>query len=220
MKRVLSTILLAAVLTPAVAQKHKAIIETQYGKIVLKLYDDTPIHTKNFVKIAKSGQYDGLLFHRIIPQFMVQGGDPNSKNADANTPVGMGSIGDRLKAEINPKYYHKRGALAAARDNNPDKSSSGSQFYIVVGKKFGENELEQISKRTSHTFTPEQKEVYKNEGGSPHLDGNYTVFGEMISGYEVLDALASVPRNPGDRPKENQKMESVKIKKKFLFWYW
>lgn len=220
MKKIISTALLLAALTPAFAQKHKAIITTKYGKMVLKLYDDTPIHTNNFVKLAKSGQYDGLLFHRIIPEFMIQGGDPNSKNAAPNTPLGMGSIGDRLKAEINPKYYHKRGALAAARDNNPDKSSSGSQFYIVVGKKYTENELEQISKRTNQNYTAEQKEVYKKDGGSPHLDGNYTVYGEMISGFEVLDALASVPRNPGDRPKEDQKMDSVKIKKKFLFWYW
>src|SRR5690606_39266199 len=126
---------------------------------------------------ASEGFYDSTLFHRIIPQFMIQGGDPQSKNAPAGTPLGNGDIGYRIDAEINDVNFHRYGAVAAARDNNPDKSSSGCQFYIVVGKKYTDAELDQLNPRGERAFTPEQREVYKTEGGTPFLDGFYTVFG-------------------------------------------
>lgn len=218
MKRIFLSLTLMLTLTlMAVAQKYRAIITTQYGKIELMLYNNTPKHRDNFVKLAKKHFYDGTLFHRVIPEFMIQGGDPDSKTAKPGQMLGNGDAGYTIPAEFRSEYYHKRGALAAARDNNPQKASSGCQFYIVVGKKFTDAELDQIEKRNGMKYTPEQREVYKTIGGTPHLDDNYTVYGEVTRGMDIVDKIVSAPRDANDRPKEDQKMLKVRVKKKFLF---
>lgn len=173
---------------------------TDLGVIRLKLYNETPKHRDNFIKLVKEGFYDSLLFHRVINGFMIQGGDPDSKNAPAGKQLGMGDVGYKIPAEIIDTLYHKRGALAAARDNNPDKASSGCQFYIVHGRKFNDNELASVESRSGVKLTPAAKEIYKNTGGSPWLDGAYTIFGEVISGMDIVDQIAATPVAPGDRP--------------------
>ena len=187
MKKLLLTLLSLCLLTAAWAGKKKTnpntvLIETEYGNITLVLYDNTPKHRDNFLKLANEGFYDSTLFHRVIPQFMIQGGDPDSKKAAAGTPLGNGDVGYRIDAEINDTNFHQYGAVAAARDNNPNKSSSGCQFYIVVGKKFTGEQLDGMSKQNGRNYTPAQREVYSTIGGTPHLDGNYTVFGQVIEG--------------------------------------
>lgn len=200
----------------AFAQKErKVIIKTNYGKIKLKLYNETPQHRDNFVKLAKEGFYDGTIFHRVIPEFMIQGGDPESKNADSKARLGSGGPDYKVPAEIVEKYYHKKGALAAARQGdsvNPEKASSGSQFYIVVGKTMTEAELNNLSMKTGVEYTDEQKEVYSTQGGTPFLDQNYTVFGELTKGMEVIEKIALVKRNSADRPDEDVVMLKVKVK--------
>lgn len=203
----------------ALAQKYRATITTAEGKIELFLYDNTPKHRDNFVKLAKAHFYDGTLFHRVIPEFMIQGGDPDSKTAKPGAPLGEGDVGYRVPAEINKDNIHKRGVLAAARDNNPDKSSSGCQFYITVGKKITEEQLDNIAKRTGAQYTAAQKELYKTIGGTPHLDGNYTVYGEVTRGMEIVDKIVKQPRNGMDRPNEDQKILKIRVKKKFLFFW-
>lgn len=201
------------------SQTYKVIMDTDKGTIVLSLYDETPKHRDNFVKLAKEGFYDGLLFHRVIKDFMIQGGDPESKNAPADKMLGAGGLNYRVDAEFNKKYIHKKGALAAARDNNPQKASSSCQFYIVTGKKFNEQDLDNMAKRTGAEYTPEQKKIYADIGGAPHLDNNYTVYGEVIKGLEVVDAIQEVPTNKQDRPIEDVRIKKVKVKKKFLFFW-
>jgi cyclophilin family peptidyl-prolyl cis-trans isomerase len=213
----LSIFLLSATLS--FAQKYRATITTVYGKIELFLYDNTPKHRDNFVKLAKEHFYDSTLFHRVIPEFMIQGGDPDSKHAPAGTPLGNGDVGYRVPAEINNTNFHKRGVLAAARDNNPDKSSSGCQFYITVGKKYTDAELDKISKKTGRVFTSEQREIYKTIGGTPHLDGNYTVYGEVTKGMDIVDKIVMQPRATGDRPNTDQRILKIRVKKKFLFFW-
>jgi peptidyl-prolyl cis-trans isomerase B (cyclophilin B) len=216
---VLSAILLLSISISSIAQKYRATITTAYGKIELFLYDNTPKHRDNFVKLAKEHFFDSTLFHRVIPQFMIQGGDPDSKHAPAGTPLGDGDVGYRVPAEINNVDFHKRGVLAAARDNNPDKSSSGCQFYITVGKKYTDAELDNISKRTGRVFTKEQREIYKTIGGTPHLDGNYTVYGEVTKGMDIVDKIVMQPRAAGDRPNADQRILKIRVKKKFLFFW-
>jgi cyclophilin family peptidyl-prolyl cis-trans isomerase len=203
----------------ATAQKYRAIITTDSGTIQLSLYDKTPQHRDNFVKLAKKHFYDGTLFHRVIPGFMIQGGDPNSKTAEAGKMLGDGDVGYRIPAEIVDEYYHKQGALAAARDNNPDKSSSGCQFYIVTGKTFTDAELDAGEKRAGRKFTEEQRNTYKTVGGAPHLDGNYTVFGEVTKGMDVALKIQHAKRNRADRPDENQVIRKLRVQKKFLFFW-
>ncbi len=203
----------------ASAQKYRAIITTDSGRIELVLFDKTPQHRDNFVKLAKKHFYDGTLFHRIIPNFMIQGGDPDSKGAPKDKMLGNGDVGYRIPAEFVDEYYHKQGALAAARDNNPDKSSSGCQFYIVTGKTFTDAELDAGEKRAGRKFTAAQREFYKTTGGSPHLDGNYTVYGEVIKGMDVALKLQNVKRNRSDRPNEDQVIRKLRVKKKFLFFW-
>lgn len=197
------------------AQKKDYLITltTKFGDMQLVLYKETPKHKENFIKLVKQGFYNDLLFHRVIKDFMIQGGDPDSKNAPAGKMLGAGGLDYRVDAEFDKKLYHKKGALAAARDNNPKKASSSCQFYIVQGKKQSEKELKMIEQRTRNTYTEEQKEMYKYIGGTPFLDQNYTVFGEIISGYEVLDKIATQTTGRADRPKEDIKM-SMTIKKK------
>jgi peptidyl-prolyl cis-trans isomerase B (cyclophilin B) len=172
------------------------VIHTTYGDITAKLYNDTPKHRDNFIKLVKEGWYDGSPFHRVIKDFMIQGGS----NKDGSTDPGY-----RIDAEILPNHFHKKGALAAARMGdqvNPKKESSGSQFYIVEGQVVPSYYLDQISAKTDHIFTEEQRQVYGTLGGTPHLDGGYTVFGEVIMGIEVVDAIGAVQTGRGDKPVE------------------
>ena len=238
-------------------------IQTKYGEIKVKLYDDTPKHKENFVKLVNEGFYNGLLFHRVIPNFMIQGGDPSSKNAEPEKRLGGGSPGYTIEAEIMPeKHFHKRGALAAARTGgpgNPEKRSSGSQFYIVQGHTFTNGQLDtlEIAKNAQlknrllreyldqaqgeltkfkkendqvgfniyvaelrekvdsifnasdekYTYTPEQREVYTTIGGYPSLDGEYTVFGEVVDGMDVVDKIVDVETDQNNRPLEDINMQ-------------
>jgi peptidyl-prolyl cis-trans isomerase B (cyclophilin B) len=171
------------------------VIHTPYGDITAMLYNDTPIHRDNFIKLVKQGWYDGSPFHRVIKGFMIQGGgNKNGKNDPGYT----------LEPEFRQNHYHKKGALAAARMGdkyNPEKRSSGSQFYIVQGKVVNDAYLNSVSAQNGHQFTAEQKKVYKTLGGTPHLDGDYTVFGEVIDGLTVVDAIAAV-KTLGSQPVE------------------
>ncbi len=178
----------------------KVLIHTDLGDITVALYNETPKHRDNFIKLAKSGFYNGSVFHRVIKDFMVQGGGAAGGAQDA---------GYKIPAEINPRFFHKKGALAAARQGdqvNPKRESSGSQFYLVQGKKLTDAELDQFSAQTGKKLTPEQRNIYKTIGGTPHLDGDYTVFGEVIDGLGVIDKIAAVATGPGDKPVKDLKM--------------
>ncbi|MFY7901209.1 MAG: peptidylprolyl isomerase [Chitinophagaceae bacterium] len=181
-------------------------ITTPFGVMIAKLYNQTPLHKNNFLQLVKSGTYDSLLFHRAIPSFVIQGGDPESKNAPENKQLGAGALpGERIPAEIKPNFIHKRGALAAARDGNPEKASSNCQFYIVHGRKIDSVQLQATFKNSvqqvnpNFTYTKSQREIYERVGGTPELDQNYTVFGEIISGLEVIDAITAIRTKKGDR---------------------
>lgn len=180
------------------------LVKTDSGEIKIKLYNKTPKHRDNFVKLVKEGYYNGTLFHRVIKGFMIQGGDPDSRNAKPDAELGNGGPTYTIDAEFIPEYFHKRGVLAAARegdDVNPKKASSGSQFYIVQGKIWDDEKLDKIDKKYKKNFTTQQREVYKTIGGAPHLDGDYTVFGEVVEGMEVVDKIASTQtRQKDDRP--------------------
>jgi len=186
------------------AEKEKKIlISTTFGDIKIKLYNETSKHRDNFIKLVSEEFYNGTLFHRVINNFMIQGGDPDSKNAKPDAMLGNGGPGYTIPAEFVPKYFHKKGALAAAREGdnvNPKKASSGSQFYIVQGRTFGDKELDALSSRAGVTYTEEQREVYKTIGGTPHLDGNYTVFGEVYEGLDVVDKIAAIQTGQANRP--------------------
>lgn len=240
-------------------------ISTTMGDIKVRLYGDTPRHRDNFVKLAKEGFYNGVLFHRVINEFMVQTGDPDSKNAPKGKMLGSGDPGYTLEAEfVYPKHFHKRGALAAARQGdqvNPERRSSGSQFYFVTGKAYSAAEMEQMeaqlqmaqqqgifqslvgknrakieemqrkgdrdglmklqdeliaiteaeAAKNPAKLTEEQRKAYSTEGGTPHLDGQYTVFGEVISGMDVVDAIQKVATDRNDRPTEDVKIISVEV---------
>lgn len=186
------------------------VINTEFGDIKIRLYDETPLHKANFIKLAKEGFFNGTLFHRVIKTFMIQGGDPNSKNAQPGQPLGMGDVGYRIPAEFDSTIIHKRGALAAARDGNPQKASSGCQFYIVQGKKATDAELDQLTNMRGNKWTDEQKAIYKEIGGTPFLDMNYTVFGEVVEGMDVVDKITAEPVDGNDRPTKDVKM-TVKV---------
>ena len=183
---------------------------TTAGVVDMKLYDETPAHRDNFVRLVKNHQYDSLLFHRVIKDFMIQGGDPASKNAVPGELLGEGDLGYTVEAEFMPDlHYHRRGALAAARegdDVNPSKASSACQFYIVWGKVYTKEQLESYmewyKQRTGKELnvTPEQFEAYTTVGGTPHLDGGYTVFGEVVKGLEVIETIQNVQCDGNDRP--------------------
>ena len=181
--------------------------QTTKGNIKVKLYEETSMHKDNFIKLVVEGYYDGLLFHRVIRDFMIQTGDPLSKSAKSGVALGTGGPGYTIPAEIFPNLYHKKGALAAARtaDNvNPQRESSGSQFYIVQGKKFTPDQLKAMENSNAHIrFTPEQIKDYTTIGGTPHLDYAYTVFGEVIEGLDVVDKIAAVETDGRNRPLEN-----------------
>lgn len=175
---------------------------TTEGTIILRLSDSTPLHRDNFLRLVKSEYFDSLLFHRVIQYFMVQGGDPKSKNAAPGEPLGDSSAPYTLPAEFRVSLFHKRGVLAAARESddvNPQKASSGSQFYIVQGKKYTDDHLDSVEiKRLKRKIPEYQREVYKSLGGTPFLDQNYTIFGEVVSGMETVDKIAAVPTSKGD----------------------
>lgn len=185
-------------------------ISTDFGKMKIRLYNETPKHRDNFIKLAKEGYFDGTLFHRVINSFMIQGGDPDSKTAKPGQQLGMGGPSYRVPAEFNPNLIHKKGVLAAARDQNPEKASSGSQFYIVQGKKYTDAELQGLVGKTGKKYSTEQINIYKTVGGTPFLDGEYTVFGEVIEGLDVIDKIAAVEKDRNDRPLKDVKM-TVKI---------
>lgn len=189
-------------------------ITTDSGIIVIRLYDKTPKHRDNFVKLANEHFFDSLLFHRVISEFMVQGGDPLSKNAPPGTMLGSGDVGYTIPAEFDTSFFHKKGALAAARTNNPEKASSGCQFYIVQGKKYTDADLNMMEMQAGIKFSPAKRNIYKTIGGVPFLDMNYTVFGEVESGLEVIDKIASVKTNgsPYDRPLGDVRMYIEVIK--------
>ena len=187
-------------------------ISTDFGDIVVKLYNETPEHRDNFIKLAKQGYFDGTLFHRVINQFMIQGGDPNSKSAQPGEQVGSGGPGYTLPAEIQDGLFHKKGALAAARMGdqvNPERRSSGSQFYIVHGRVFHPQELDMLEQRSGVAFSEAQRQVYTTIGGTPHLDNAYTVFGEVVEGLEIVDQIAGVETGFADRPVKDVKMKVV-----------
>lgn len=239
-------------------------IQTRLGDITVRLYDETPLHRDNFLKLAGEGYYDGTLFHRVIKDFMIQGGDPNSKGAPAGMPLGTGGPGYTVDAEIKPGLYHKRGALAAARQGdevNPERKSSGSQFYIVWGQKYSAGQMGQIErqlqmqqmqqafntlaaqhredimrmrrerdraglqelqerlateaeaqvKAAGSTMTEEQRTIYSTIGGTPHLDGQYTVFGEVEDGLDVVEKIQQTATAAGDRPVEDIEMKMTVV---------
>lgn len=242
-------------------------MQTNLGTITLKLYNETPLHRDNFIKLVKDGQYEGLLFHRVINEFMIQGGDVTSKNAPLNKQLGAGDLGYTVPAEfVYPRYFHKRGALCAARtgdDSNPEKASSASQFYIVTGKVYSEGEIKQLEKQKESRLkqaifnrlqnenkttimqyyksgdkdslaimrdtligkteietekrkeetklTSQQREAYTTVGGVPFLDNEYTVYGEVTEGIEIVDKIQKVKTNSSDRPLENIVIEFMQI---------
>lgn len=248
-----------------VDNRVKVEVKTSMGDFVVELYNETPQHRDNFVKLAREGYYDGVLFHRVINQFMVQAGDPSSKSADSTAVLGEGDPGYTLPAEfVYPKYFHKRGVLAAARTAdqvNPERRSSGSQFYVVTGRVYTPDMLDGMKKRQADQrkqqifndlamqhidsiramqsrndmaglealqneliakteaeyatdpfeFTPEQVEAYTTVGGTPHLDGQYTVFGEVVQGYETINKIQNVETGAHDRPRTDVKIISMRV---------
>ena len=187
-------------------------ISTDFGDIIVRLYNKTPLHRDNFIKLVSEHFYDSLLFHRVINSFMIQGGDPKSKNAQPGEMLGSGDVGYTIPAEFDSSLFHKRGALCAARTNNPEKASSGCQFYIVHGKKISDGELDNIEMYNKLKYSPSQRMIYKMNGGTPNLDMNYTVFGEVESGMEVVDKIAASEKDSYDRPLKEvmMKMEIIK----------
>lgn len=219
MKKLFLILISSLFLCQAFAQKRQVKIMTPYGKMILALSDETPAYRDNFIKLVKKHFYDELLFHRVIKNFMIQGGDPDSRNAKPGELLGNGDVGYTIPADFKTNLFHQKGALAAAREGdnvNPTKASSGCQFYIVQGKKYTSTQLDQIEARTGHHFTTEQRKVYETIGGTPFLDGNYTVFGQLIKGMDVLDKIAAVPTDANDRPEKDIPMK-IRIVHKFLF---
>lgn len=201
--------LLVVLLSSCNRNKEKMVkIQTDFGTIELKLYNSTPLHRDNFIKLIKEGYYEDLLFHRIIPGFMIQGGDPDSKNSPPGLMLGQGGPGYLIDPEIREPHYS--GALAAARTGdsvNPGRKSSGSQFYIVEGNMVSEPMLRQIEKKFGIQYSPEQIQKYIEKGGAPFLDGQYSVFGEVVKGMDVVRMIIQQPRDQYDRPFQNITMK-------------
>jgi peptidyl-prolyl cis-trans isomerase B (cyclophilin B) len=281
-RQLIIAILFVFIIFSGCAQKkdHVVTIKTKFGNMVAILYDETPKHKENFIKLAKEHYFDSLMFHRIIEGFMIQGGDPESKKASPGQRLGNGGPGYTIDAELNPKFFHEKGALSAARlgdQVNPSKASSGSQFYIVQGKKYNEMEIKidqqkfgmalqqffqkpenrvyydsiaklyqagnqqayeayitslkpvvesQLGISTEKAVSPELVKVYTTLGGTPMLDGQYTVFGKVIKGLEVLDKIAAQPKDGADRPTDDirmtvtvEELSRAKIKKLYGYTY-
>ena len=187
-------------------------IETEYGTMLAVLSNKTPLHRDNFLKLSDEGYYDDLIFHRVISDFMIQGGDPNSRNAEPGIPLGGGGPDYKIPAELVDTLVHSKGALAAARTNNPMKESSGSQFYIVHGKKMSSEQVDYIESQKGFRYTPEARKAFIELGGTPFLDREYTVFGHIIKGLEVIDKIAAVQKDGRDRPTKDVKMKIRVIK--------
>ena len=190
-------------------------ISTSFGDMEVQLFANTPKHRDNFVKLVKQGFYDSLLFHRVIDKFMIQGGDPKSKNANADQMLGSSGPGYTIPAEFIDSNIHIKGALAAARMGdqvNPKKESSGSQFYLVMGQPVSDKLLNMMMQRNGVSYTDAQKELYRTIGGTPHLDGGYTVFGRVIKGIEIIDKIAKVSTNSANRPKTDVIMKMKLLK--------
>ena len=187
-------------------------ITTDSGIIVIRLYNQTPLHRDNFIKLVDNHFYDSLLFHRVIAGFMIQGGDPESKSAVPNQLLGKGDIGYTIPAEFDSTLFHKKGALAAARTLNAEKASSGCQFYIVQGKKMTDQELSAIENLKGLYFSPTKRKAYTELGGTPKLDMDYTVFGEVEKGMEVVDRIARSQKNELNRPNTDIRMKMERIK--------
>ena len=217
-------LLALSVIMPVMGQRKQVLMETTEGNILLTLYDDTPLHRDNFLRLANEHFYDSLLFHRVIKNFMIQGGDPDSRHAEPGATLGEGEVGYTLEAELfdgNGRllHPHRRGALAMARegdDVNPERRSSGCQFYIVWGTTFSSSELQTIGERldamTQHrvTMTPELQDLYRKTGGAPHLDGQYTVFGEVTEGLDVLKRIQQVFTDDYDRPVDDVRILRIR----------
>lgn len=187
---------------------------TTEGTMIIELYNETPLHRDNFLKLAESNYYNDLMFHRVIKGFMIQAGDPDSRNAPPQKRLGGGGPDYTIPAEIVSSYVHVKGALAAARQGdqvNPNKESSGSQFYIVDGRSISDQQLEAYEFEKGINYSDEDKSIFKNLGGAPQLDKEYTVFGRVIEGLEVIDLITNVSTDPADRPKQDVKILSVKL---------
>ena len=199
-------------------RKRDVLMQTTMGDIVIRLSDSTQLHRDNFLKLVKVGYYDSVLFHRVIQNFMLQSGDPNSKRAAAGQPLGNGGPGYTVPAEFRTTLFHKKGVIAAARagdEVNPQKASSGSQFYIVQGKVFSDTGLDSVEtfRLNGRKIPPTEREVYKTIGGTPHLDQGYTVFGEVVKGMDVVDKIAAVQTSKGqDRDRPLQDIRIIKMK--------
>ncbi len=216
--KLLFTFLLCLCLNFAFASgpKHQYIkITTAQGECIIMLYNKTPQHRDNFVKLVKKGFYDGTLFHRVIHSFMIQGGDPDSKDAPAGKELGNGDVGYTIPAEFRDSLFHKKGTLAAARDDNPLMASSGCQFYVVQGKKFTDQQLDSMEVKRLHFKIPQwEREIYKNTGGVPHLDRKYTVYGEVVSGLSLIDTIAAQKTDANNRPLTDIKMSVTLLKRR------
>ncbi len=207
MKRLFTLLLIFAVSATAFGKvKNQYVrIKTSYGQVIIRLYNETPKHRDNFIKLTKQGVYNGTLFHRVIQNFMIQGGDPDSKNAKPGVELGNGGLKYTVDAEFRDSIFHKRGVLAAARDDNPAKASSSTQFYIVEGKRYTDADLDKVETLPryagmNYKIPQSQRQVYKTVGGTPSLDRLYTVYGEVVSGFDMVDLIAAVPKDAKDRP--------------------
>lgn len=222
-------LLAALLLLPVMALKaqdslrHEVLIETSMGNIRVALYNETPRHRANFLRLVGEGFYDGVLFHRVIEKFMIQAGDSASRHAEPGQQLGDSPEGYTVPAEIRyPQLFHKRGALAAAREGdqvNPERASSASQFYIVYGRRFTDEGLDKVQERLNAStdgqvvLTPEIREAYKAKGGTPHLDGQYTVFGEVLEGLDVVRDIQWVETDPNDRPLQDVRIIRMTVVK-------
>jgi peptidyl-prolyl cis-trans isomerase B (cyclophilin B) len=218
MKKQLLLLVLLFSFGTAMAKNRKVKIITPYGTMIIRLYDQTPLHRDNFIKLVKAHFYDSTLFHRVINTFMIQGGDPESKHAQAGAMLGNGDVNYTIPAEFELDLYHIKGALAAARDNNPMKASSGCQFYIVQGKKWTDEQLDKLEQTRlgGRKIPVDQRERYKNIGGTPQLDQSYTIFGQVVKGMDVIDKIATLKTDANDRPLTDVPMK-IRLIHKFLF---
>ena len=222
MKKLFSALLLSLTILAAIAKgpaNQYVKVSTAYGSCIIRLYNQTPKHRDNFIKLVKQGFYNGTLFHRVIQNFMIQGGDPDSKDPNKAKPgaeLGNGDVGYTVPAEFRDSLFHKRGVLAAARDDNPAKASSGCQFYIVEGKRFTEGKLDTLeqTRMKGRKIPAWQREYYTTVGGAPHLDQNYTVYGEVVSGIDMVDRIAGVKKDKNDRPLQDVPMTVTLLSKK------